>query len=88
MVGFFKTERESTWPEVNGQVGVGAGVGPDAYSGSVDDAAAELRRLADDLEADAGEFDPTHDHEGGVQTGLGRAVGKARERAARLDQQD
>jgi hypothetical protein len=49
-----------------------------------DDAAA-LRQLADDLEVDAQEVDPGTPVEGGVVEGLGRAAGKARARAERLD---
>jgi hypothetical protein len=49
-----------------------------------DDAAA-LRQLADDLESDAQEFDPDTPAEAGVQTGLGRAAGKARARAEQLE---
>jgi len=49
------------------------------------DPADALHRLADDLEAEALDGDPTDDREAGVFEGLGRAVGKARERAERLD---
>lgn len=50
-----------------------------------EDPAEALRELADDLEADAHEFDVTESREGSVVTGLGRAVGKARERAKQID---
>jgi hypothetical protein len=50
-----------------------------------EDPAEVLREFAADLEADAQEFDPTEPHEGGVATGLGRAVGKARERAKQIE---
>lgn len=49
------------------------------------DPADALRGLADDLEAEALDADATDDREAGVVEGLGRAVGKARERAGRLD---
>jgi hypothetical protein len=51
----------------------------------VSDPSDALRSLADDLEADAQEFDPTEPTEAGVRTGLGRAVGKARARAEQLE---
>ncbi len=44
-----------------------------------------LHKLADDLAADAAEFDPTTDHESGVREGLGRAAGKAEARAKELE---
>lgn len=47
-----------------------------------------LRSLADDLEADAQELNPTEPVEGGMQEGLGRAAGKAQERARRLERLD
>jgi len=53
----------------------------------MDDDAEALRSLADDLEADAQEFDPAEPAEAGVQTGLGRAAGKARSRAEQLEEQ-
>jgi hypothetical protein len=53
-----------------------------------EDPAETLRAFADDLEADAREFDVTEPHEGGVATGLGRAVGKARQRAEQIEDED
>lgn len=50
-----------------------------------EDPADALRAFADDLEADAQEFDVTEPHESGVATGLGRAVGKAKERAKQME---
>jgi hypothetical protein len=50
-----------------------------------EDPAEALRDLASDLEADASEFNSTEPTEAGVQTGLGRAVGKARARAEQLE---
>ena len=45
----------------------------------------ELHDLADDLAEDAQNYDPTEPVEAGVQEGLGRAAGKATERARRLE---
>lgn len=53
-----------------------------------EDPAETLRAFADDLEADAQEFDATEPHEGGVTAGLGRAVGKARQRAEQMEMED
>jgi hypothetical protein len=47
-----------------------------------DDPAAELRSLAEALEADAAGFEPGTEHEAGVVEGLGRAVGRVKARAA------
>ena len=49
------------------------------------DPAKELRKLADDLADDAQQLDPTDPAQGGLQQGLGRAAGKAQERARRLE---
>jgi hypothetical protein len=49
------------------------------------DPADALRSLADDLEADAQEFDPDTPAEGGLVEGLGRAAGRARKRAEQLE---
>lgn len=50
------------------------------------DPAGVLRAAAADLEADAQQLDPTTPAEGGMQEGLGRAVGRLRERAQRLEE--
>ena len=44
-----------------------------------------LRDLAEDLKADAAEFDPTDDRGSAVKEGLGRAAGRAEARADELD---
>jgi hypothetical protein len=49
-----------------------------------DDRADELNALAADLEAEVVGTNPTSEHEAGVVEGMGRAVGKAQERARQL----
>lgn len=49
-----------------------------------DNGADELNALATDLEAEVMETNPTSEHEAGVAEGMGRAVGKAQERARQL----
>lgn len=49
-----------------------------------DDRADELNALATDLETEVMETNPTSEHEAGVAEGMGRAVGKAQERARKL----
>lgn len=49
------------------------------------DPAETLRVFADDLEDDAQQFDTTNPDDAGAATGLGRAVGKARERAKQME---
>jgi hypothetical protein len=50
-----------------------------------DDPADALRELAEDIEQDALEFNPRTPHEQGIAEGLGRAVGRAKHRAAQKE---